>query len=176
METLNSLLYSLGVFFSKTINFWILAFLIFDIIAYFKSKSYKKEIENAISNWEQDNDLFQFDENGKIQKCYDKLNSWYTIFVTIITVFPLLGMLGTVASLLILDTSSPEALNDASDSFFSALSSTLLGLILAIIFKVINAAKLYDIEDVNQRLLKVIKDLRQESINEAKKHKSGWRI
>ena len=36
--------------------------------------------------------------------------------------------------------------------------------------------KLYDIEDIAQRLLKVIKTLRQESIDEAKKQKSGWRI
>ncbi|MGN0614755.1 MotA/TolQ/ExbB proton channel family protein [Ruminococcus flavefaciens] len=176
MELFNSLLNGLGVFFSKTINYWIIAFFVFEIFAYSKSKSNKKEIENAINNWEKDNDLFQFDENGKIQKCYDKLNFWYTIFITIITVFPLLGMLGTVSSLLVIDTSSSEALSNAQESFFSALSSTFLGIIFAISFKILNAAKLYDIEDIAQRLLKVIKTLRQESIDEAKKQKSGWRI
>lgn len=61
----------------------------------------------------------------------------YTVFITLISVFPLLGMLGTVIALLSLDLSGDtEALKG---NFFQALDTTMWGIIFAVIFKVINA-------------------------------------
>lgn len=61
----------------------------------------------------------------------------YTVFITLISVFPLLGMLGTVIALLSLDLSGDtEALKG---NFFQALDTTMWGIIFAVIFKIINA-------------------------------------
>ena len=55
----------------------------------------------------------------------------YTFFANITAVFPLLGILGTVASLMNL-----SGTDDLSASFSSALLTTLLGIIFAIICKI----------------------------------------
>lgn len=61
----------------------------------------------------------------------------YTVFITLISVFPLLGMLGTVIALLSLDLSGDtEALKG---NFFQALDTTMWGIIFAVVFKIINA-------------------------------------
>lgn len=61
----------------------------------------------------------------------------YTIFITLISIFPLLGMLGTVLALLELDMSGEtEALKA---NFFQALDTTMWGIIFAVVFKVINS-------------------------------------
>ncbi len=62
----------------------------------------------------------------------------YNLFTSLITLFPVLGMLGTVIALLGLDT-SPEKLEAAQASFFTALTSTAAGLIFSAIFKVMHA-------------------------------------
>ncbi|WP_303805150.1 MotA/TolQ/ExbB proton channel family protein [Ruminococcus flavefaciens] len=166
---------SVGNFVSQIINPLILAFAVFALFLYLKSKKRKDYIEDELIKWEKNDSITGFDENGKIYESYKKLNFVYTLFITLISVFPLLGMLGTVSALLGIDMSSSEAISSAKDSFFYALSSTFLGIICAIVFKLLNAAKLYDIEDIAQRLLKVIKNLRQEGINEEKKQKTWWK-
>ena len=62
----------------------------------------------------------------------------YNLFTSLITLFPVLGMLGTVIALLGLDT-SPEKLEAAQSSFFTALTSTAAGLIFSAVFKVMHA-------------------------------------
>ena len=60
-----------------------------------------------------------------------RMGRWYSVFINITGIFPLLGILGTVTSLLGL-------VNDMSDvqgSFYSALTSTFWGIIFAIGFK-----------------------------------------
>ena len=61
----------------------------------------------------------------------------YTVFIVLISLFPLMGMLGTVSSLLTLDISG--ASENLKSNFFQALNTTGLGLILAIFFKLANA-------------------------------------
>ncbi len=58
----------------------------------------------------------------------------YTMFATITSIFPLLGILGTVVSLLplVADMSHVEM------NFFGALTSTFWGLVFAILFKVLD--------------------------------------
>lgn len=58
----------------------------------------------------------------------------YSFFANITAVFPLLGILGTVVSLMNL-----SGTNDLSANFSSALLTTFLGLVAAIIFKLMDA-------------------------------------
>lgn len=70
------------------------------------------------------------------------LNSWlnvtYTLFITFISIFPLLGMLGTVMALLGLDLSVGDMTN-IKNNFFDALTSTAWGIIFSVFFKIIHA-------------------------------------
>ncbi len=69
---------------------------------------------------------------------YRCLTVGYTMFVTLISIFPLLGMFGTVTALLGLDLSG-TASESAKLSFFNALTSTTWGIIFSVFFKIINA-------------------------------------
>ena len=71
----------------------------------------------------------------------------YAIFLTIISIFPLLGMLGTVFGLLGLDLASGD-MENIKNNFFIALTSTAWGIIFSIIFKILDAVFLEDIENV----------------------------
>lgn len=62
----------------------------------------------------------------------------YSLFLTSVSLFPLLGMLGTVASLVTLDFSTGN-MADVRNNFFSALTSTAWGILCSIGFKVLNA-------------------------------------
>ena len=66
------------------------------------------------------------------------LNKSYTMFTTMITIFPLLGMLGTVFGLLGLDLAAGD-MENIKNNFFIALTSTAWGIIFSVIFKLINA-------------------------------------
>ena len=61
----------------------------------------------------------------------NKAETWYTWYVNISAVFPLLGILGTVIALIGMQG---EGIN-ADDSFLVALTSTFWGLVFSIIFK-----------------------------------------
>lgn len=86
----------------------------------------KESAAKSYMNW---------DEYKEFQISYKKAESWYTAFSLIIQLFTLLGILGTVAGLYI--SLSNGELN--SDNIYVgvgfALSSTIIGIILAIIFK-----------------------------------------
>lgn len=71
------------------------------------------------------------------KKLYYWLDVPYTVFIVLISLFPLMGMLGTVSALLTLDISG--ATEDLKANFFQALDTTGLGLVLAILFKLLNA-------------------------------------
>ena len=68
---------------------------------------------------------------------YRFLNMLYEIFLTGITIFPLLGLFGTVRALLGLDLTGDLA--GAQQHFFDALTSTAWGIVFAVIFKCTNA-------------------------------------
>ncbi len=69
----------------------------------------------------------------------------YTIFITFISIFPLLGMLGTVFGLLGLDLASGD-MENIKNNFFIALTSTAWGIIFSVIYKIADALFLDDIE------------------------------
>lgn len=71
----------------------------------------------------------------------------YEAFVTGISIFPLLGLFGTVKALLSIDFSSEMANTQAH--FFDALTSTACGIIFAVVFKIFNAV----VAPLTERLL-----------------------
>lgn len=75
---------------------------------------------------------------------YRWLRGLYEFFLTGITIFPLLGMFGTVKALLSLDFANDLA--GAQIRFFDALTSTAWGIIFAVIFKILNAVIASDME------------------------------
>lgn len=62
----------------------------------------------------------------------------YNLFLTLISIFPLLGMFGTVMGLLNVDFVA-ENMDNVKANFFTALTSTAWGIIFSIVFKIINA-------------------------------------
>ena len=78
-------------------------------------------------------------ENRKGKKCS---NSWlivsYNLFTTGISIFPLLGMFGTVSALLGLDLTAGD-MSNIKNNFFNALTSTAWGIIFSVFFKLVNA-------------------------------------
>ena len=63
-----------------------------------------------------------------------------TFFIGIITIFPLLGMLGTVVALIAVGANFQNGSNIDVGKFFLALTSTAYGIIFSIIFKLLNFA------------------------------------
>ena len=130
----------------------------------------RQAVDNEIYDWEaSSDDLYNVDRVDKIFDSYRKINSNYTLFITLISIFPLLGMLGTVIALLGLDMSTAEAISNAKNNFFGALTSTAWGIIFAVVFKIINARFFADVEDLIQRHLSLIKKLRKSGIDESQK-------
>ena len=77
------------------------------------------------------------EKNNSKKVLYGSCESLYSLFTVLISIFPLLGMLGTVVSLLTLDMS--EDTIGMQENFFSALTSTEYGIVFSIFFKVVNS-------------------------------------
>lgn len=108
-------------------DFYIIIFAVFAVIALIISNGFAKDVERHFESSE-----------GKLKdSVYYKLDISYTVFITLISIFPLLGMFGTVIALLGIDMNQPVDI--IQKSFFSALTSTAWGIIFAVIFKTINA-------------------------------------
>ena len=69
--------------------------------------------------------------------------SLYSVFVNVTGIFPLLGILGTVVSLLPM----VSELADMQTNFFAALTSTFWGLVFAILFKLLDGFLASRMED-----------------------------
>ncbi len=97
-----------------------------------------------------------FDESGGKQ-----LKKWvyylaeicYSVFLTFISLFPLLGMFGTVMALITLDMSSGVT-EEMQSNFFSALTSTAWGIISSVVFKIVNSCVQPYIENQIERARK----------------------
>ncbi|MCH5196442.1 MAG: MotA/TolQ/ExbB proton channel family protein [Oscillospiraceae bacterium] len=74
------------------------------------------------------------EESRTLLNCAGKASGVYALFTNITAVFPLLGILGTVASLMRL-----SGTDDLSENFSSALITTFAGLVAAIIFKIMDS-------------------------------------
>ena len=84
---------------------------------------------------------FKKGDNDLKIRVYYWLDISYTLFITIISLFPLLGMFGTVKSLIGLGEifQTGDDMNGIKAEFFLALTSTALGIIFSVIYKIINA-------------------------------------
>ena len=79
----------------------------------------------------------------------EKTNSLYALFTNFTSVFPLLGMFGTVISLL----SMGDLIgSEVQGAFFTALTSTFWGIVAAIAFKMLDSRISYKIDDNEKHL------------------------
>ena len=103
----------------------------------------------------------QAQENSTYFSLYEKWQKaefFYTLFCNLTGVFTLLGILGTVISLLHLVDSSA----DLTGEFMGALTSTLWGIVFTILFKVIDSAISFDLE-MGERITELIQMREYES-------------
>ena len=80
---------------------------------------------------------------AKVVAMRKQTSSIYSTFINITAIFPLLGILGTVISLL----NMAEDITNVQTNFFGALTSTFWGLIFAIFYKLIDSRPAALIED-----------------------------
>ncbi|MBR1723880.1 MAG: MotA/TolQ/ExbB proton channel family protein, partial [Ruminococcus sp.] len=147
LEVIKTLLESI---FSNDILILIFGILTAAVYMYvrYKNAELKTELEKLPDN---------LDWALKIKK---KLTTWHTVFTTAITIFPLLGMLGTVASLISVgqvDFSATADMSAIKSSFFQALTYTAWGIIFAIGFKIANSFIQSDIDDNLEVLGEIVK-------------------
>ena len=109
------------------------------------SKLPKEAIENLKKNTRTEKIL----SANELMILREKMNKTYALYSNFTTIFPLLGMLGTVWALI--PMVNTIGTTDTSN-FFSALTSTLWGIIVAILFKVLDSTVSYKIEDNEKRI------------------------
>ena len=80
---------------------------------------------------------------AKVVDMRRSVTSAYAMYINITAIFPLLGILGTVMSLL----NMAQDMSNVQTNFFSALTSTFWGLIFAIFYKLIDSTPAALIED-----------------------------
>lgn len=73
----------------------------------------------------------------KYERDFNKSCAWHNVFSQLIPIFPLMGILGTVAGLML--ESNAADIEGMMASIDTALSSTFFGLIFAIILKFVDA-------------------------------------
>lgn len=81
----------------------------------------------------------------------------YNMFITLITLFPLLGMFGTVAALLSLDLTGE--IEQIKGNFFNALTSTAWGIVFSVLFKIANAIVENKIKQVYEKARKLTENI-----------------
>lgn len=79
----------------------------------------------------------------KIIALRQKTTRRYTLYINITAIFPLMGILGTVLSLITI----AQDMTNIQANFFAALTSTFWGLIFAIIYKMLDGVLASKIED-----------------------------
>lgn len=135
-------------------DWYIFAAALFAVLCLVIVRNENRSVDEEFDKWKSENHYSRY--------IYKRLTNFYTLFLTLITIFPLLGMLGTVISLLRLDFSSEAALDSAKNSFFDALTSTAWGIIFALIFKVVNA---FIATSVNDNIDKVADLIGNKAVN-----------
>lgn len=95
-------------------------------------------------------------DEGAVVSLRKKSEAFYSVFANLTAIFPLLGILGTVISLLPM----VAEMADMSQNFFAALTSTFWGLVFAIAFKLLDGFLAARIED-NDKNVKLLLERRQ---------------
>ena len=102
------------------------------------------------------------DENEYVQ-LRKRSESLYSLFVNLTGIFPLMGILGTVVSLLPM----VSEMADMQQNFFAALTSTFWGLVFSIIFKLLDGFLTSRIEDNDKNVSLLLE--RRAALREAEK-------
>lgn len=139
--------------FSSDVYILISAFL--TVLCLLLVRYYNKKTKKEINKFEQEKNI------SYTTHVYNWLTASYTLFITAISIFPLLGMFGTVKALLELDLSN---INNAKNNFFDALTSTTWGIIFSIGFKIVNAFISTSVENNIQKLADLIKKFEDSGI------------
>jgi len=82
---------------------------------------------------------------------FNWINFCYSAFIALVSIFPLLGMLGTVLALLSLDITG-GATQELKANFFLALDTTAWGLVFSIFFKVLNSVFQTTVESAIEKI------------------------
>jgi len=85
---------------------------------------------------------------SSLRRMRETSEKYYSMFATLTGIFPLMGILGTVVSLIPL----VQDIQNMQGSFFVALTSTLWGLIFAIFFKILDGMLYPRIERNNRSI------------------------
>ncbi|MBO5448797.1 MAG: MotA/TolQ/ExbB proton channel family protein [Ruminococcus sp.] len=98
--------------------------------------------DGGASRREADRDISVLRES-EVVSMRNNTGKLYSLFVNLTGIFPLLGILGTVVSLL----GMVSDMENVTGNFYGALTSTFWGLIFAIIFKLLDGVVSAKIED-----------------------------
>ncbi|MDE6710748.1 MAG: MotA/TolQ/ExbB proton channel family protein [Oscillospiraceae bacterium] len=86
---------------------------------------------------------------AELMEIHFKQDKFYGFFVNLVSIFPLLGMIGTVLALLSLDLSADNG--SITNNFFGALTSTFWGAVFGTIFKIVDSSVSTKIEMANEK-------------------------
>ncbi len=145
----------MGAIFSNFFGFDILIFIaaLFNGFIFYVVKSTSDKLRSKmtrkiyvphfkVSRKETDDEVAALREE-EVLDMRDRTNRFYSLFVNITAIFPLLGILGTVVSLLGLVSD----MSNVTGNFYGALTSTFWGLIFAIVFKFLDGIVAPQIEN-----------------------------
>ena len=159
MEDMSAFFTKLFVNLFTTSDIFILAFAVLTVFFWFITNNVKNEVADHLfknhrraSRIEEDiSEVSNAELENDLQPKIMKLNKWYMVLSNSISVFPLLGMLGTVKSLIGLATGMGDQSNVLEiDMFFSALTSTAWGIIFAMFFKLLTSGLAAKVESYNK--------------------------
>lgn len=134
-------------------DFIILMFAILEVVFLIVVLTLSRAIKKRVQEWK---------KNKNVQFSKFLLNGtsrFYTVFVTLISIFPLLGMFGTVMGLLGLDLASGD-MDNIKNNFFIALTSTAWGIIFSACFKVIHAWIADNVEEQIEMAKKLAEEMK----------------
>jgi len=94
------------------------------------------------------------EDMAKIKIARGAANARYSLFANFITIFPLLGLLGTVISLVMV--AGDGGFENAHDSFMMSLTSTFWGVSFAIAFKVCDSTVSAKAEQLNNDANRIV--------------------
>ncbi len=120
----------------------------------------------------------KIDSESDIIRLRRNMNAFYVVYENLTAIFPLLGLLGTVVSLIPLVDNMGEV---PTGLFFSALTSTMWGIIFAIVFKALNGYVASRIED-NEKNIDIYlqrntdKLLREKALAESASTESSFEV